>query len=318
MSSNLFHQVKRGLRLAVVIACLAVVSPCHAQDLDSLYAQSMLHNGMEAPDFMVDSTSNTRLKDLQGRYVVLHFWASWCPDCRKDMPEMVSIENDFESDSLVFIHVSYDTDREKWWNYVGESGMQGLQFCEMKKMKESLTAQAVGIKWIPAMYVLNTEGKVLLATVQIEKLRQRLSHLDYSRVRIPRSRRACEPTFPGGDNAMMAYLARHISYPRTASNYGLEGQTVVKFLVNTDGSISDVRVVQNRITVEDRKPFQRLAGDEKRRTREKVLELFADEAIRVVSSMPRWKPGVRNGIPMKVEYELPINFRIDYGGNVTG
>ena len=178
MSSYLFHQVKRGLRLAAVIACLAVVSPCHAQDLVSLYAQSMLHNGMEAPDFMVDSTSNTRLKDLQGRYVVLHFWASWCPDCRKDMPEMVSIENDFESDILVFVHVSYDTDREKWWNYVGESGMQGLQFCEMKKMKESLTAQAFGIKWIPAMYVLNTEGKVLLATVQIEKLCQRLSHLD--------------------------------------------------------------------------------------------------------------------------------------------
>ena len=84
----------------------------------------------------------------------------------------------------------YDTDREKWWNYVTESGMQGLQFCEMKKMKESLTAQAFGIKWIPSMIVLNTEGKVLLATVQIEKLGERLKHLDYSRVKIPRSRRA--------------------------------------------------------------------------------------------------------------------------------
>ena len=231
---------------------------------------------------------------------------------------MVKLEEENDNDSLVFIHISYDTDREKWWNYVTESGMQGLQFCEMKKMKESLTAQAFGVQWIPSMYVLNTEGKVILATVQIEKLRQRLQHLDYSRVRIPRSRRASEPTFPGGDNAMMAYLARNIRYPRTASNYGLEGQTVVKFLVNTDGRISDVRVTQNRITVEDRKPFQRLAGDEKKRTREKVLELFAEEAIRVVSQMPKWKAGVRNGIPMKVEYELPINFKINYGGNVTG
>ena len=242
-----------------------------AQDLDSLYTQSMLRNGMEAPDFMVDSTSNTRLKDLKGRYVVLHFWASWFPDCRKDMPEMVNIENANDNDSLVFIHISYDTDREKWWNYVVESGMQGLQFCEMKKMKESLTAQAFGIQWIPSMYVLNTEGKVILATVQIEKLRQRLQHLDYSRVRIPRSRRACEPTFPGGDNTMMQYLGRNIRYPRTASNYGLEGQTVVKFLVDTDGSIKDVVVIENRITVDDRKPFQRLAGDEKKRTRERVL-----------------------------------------------
>lgn len=303
--------------LLAVLCCSAFLG-LMAQDLDSLYTQSMLRNGMEAPDLLVDSTSNTRLKDLRGRYVVLHFWASWCPDCRKDMPEMVSIENDYDTDSLVFIHISYDTDREKWWNYVVESGMQGLQICEMKKMKESLSAQAFGIQWIPSVYVLNTEGKVILATVQVEKLRQRLQHLDYSRVRIPRSRRACEPTFPGGDNVMMQYLARNIRYPRTASNYGLEGQTVVKFLVETDGSVSNVRVAQNRITVEDRKPFQRLAGDEKKRTRERVLQLFAEEAVRVVSGMPKWKPGVRNGIPVKVEYELPINFRIDYGGNVTG
>lgn len=300
--------------------CLFVFFPLFAvgQDLDSLYAQSMLRDGMEAPDFMVDSMSNTRLKDLRGRYVVLHFWASWCPDCRKDMPEMVDIEREHENDSLVFIHISYDTDREKWWNYVTESGMEGLQFCEMKKMKESLTAQAFGVQWIPSMYVLNTEGKVILATVQIEKLRRRLQHLDYSRVRIPRTRRACEPTFPGGDNVMMQYLARNIHYPRTASNYGLEGQTVVRFLVESDGSISEVSVVQNCITVEDRKPFQRLAGDEKKRTRERVLEMFAEEAVRVVSGMPKWKPGVRNGVPIKVWYELPINFRIDYGGNVTG
>ena len=303
--------------VGILLGCWAAM-PTMAQDLDSLYAQEMLKGGMEAPDFMVDSTSNTRLNDLRGRYVVLHFWASWCPDCRKDMPEMVKLEEENANDSLVFIHISYDTDREKWWNYVTESGMQGLQFCEMKQMKESLTAQAFGIKWIPSMIVLNTEGKVLLATVQIEKLGERLKHLDYSRVKIPRSRRACEPTFPGGDNAMMVYLGRHINYPRTASNYGLEGQTIVKFVVNTDGTISDVRVTENRITVEDRKPFQRLAGDEKRRTREKVLELFAEEAIRVVSGMPKWKPGVRNGIPMKVEYELPINFKIDYHGNVAG
>ena len=167
--------------VGILLGCWAVM-PTMAQDLDSLYAQEMLKGGMEAPDFMVDSTSNTRLNDLRGRYVVLHFWASWCPDCRKDMPEMVKLEEENANDSLVFIHISYDTDREKWWNYVTESGMQGLQFCEMKKMKESLTAQAFGIKWIPSMIVLNTEGKVLLATVQIEKLGERLKHLDYSRV----------------------------------------------------------------------------------------------------------------------------------------
>ena len=289
-----------------------------AQDLDSLYTQSMLKNGMVAPDFVIDSATNARLEDLRGRFVVLHFWASWCPDCRRDTPELKRLQEEFASDSLVFIHISFDTDRERWMKYYMDNDIEGLHFCEMTKMKDSRIAQAYGIKWIPSIYVLNTEGKVILATVEIEKLRKRLGLLDYSRVYIPRGRRATDPMFPGGDEVMMRYLAQHIDYPRTASNYGLQGQTVVKFLVETDGTISNVRVVANRITVENRLVFQRLAGDEKRRIREQVLEQFAEEAVRVVSGMPKWKPCIRHGIPMKVEYELPINFKIDYGIHEMG
>ena len=179
-------------------------------------------------------------------------------------------------------------------------------------MKESKTANAYGIKWIPSMYVLNTEGKVILRTVMIEKLRKQLSHLDLSRVSISRSKRASSPSFPGGENAMKVFLAQNVEYPRKASNYGLEGQTVFRFLVNTDGSISNVRVVSNKITVEDKLPFQKLAGDEKRKLREEVLSLFAEEGKRVISKMPRWKPGVRYGMPVKAEYEMPLNFKIQY------
>lgn len=304
--------------LLMAYALLAGTLTGLAQDLDSLYAQSMLKNGMVAPDFVIDSATNARLEDLRGRFVVLHFWASWCPDCRRDTPELKRLQEEFASDSLVFIHISFDTDRERWMKYYMDNDIEGLHFCEMTKMKDSRIAQAYGIKWIPSIYVLNTEGKVILATVEIEKLRKRLGLLDYSRVYIPRGRRATDPMFPGGDEVMMQYLARHINYPRTASNYGLQGQTVVKFLVETDGTISNVRVVANRITVDNRLVFQRLAGDEKRRIREQVLEQFAEEAIRVVSGMPKWKPCIRHGIPMKVEYELPINFKIDYGIHEMG
>ncbi|MBQ4485129.1 MAG: redoxin domain-containing protein [Prevotella sp.] len=304
--------------LLMTYALLAGTLTGLAQDLDSLYAQSMLKNGMVAPDFVIDSATNARLEDLRGRFVVLHFWASWCPDCRRDTPELKRLQEEFASDSLVFIHISFDTDRERWMKYYMDNDIEGLHFCEMTKMKDSRIAQAYGIKWIPSIYVLNTEGKVILATVEIEKLRKRLGLLDYSRVYIPRGRRATDPMFPGGDEVMMRYLAQHIDYPRTASNYGLQGQTVVKFLVETDGTISNVRVVANRITVDNRLVFQRLAGDEKRRIREQVLEQFAEEALRVVSGMPKWKPCIRHGIPMKVEYELPINFKIDYGIHEMG
>ena len=304
--------------LLMAYALLAGMLTGLAQDLDSIYTQSMLKNGMVAPDFVIDSATNARLEDLRGRFVVLHFWASWCPDCRRDTPELKRLQEEFASDSLVFIHISFDTERERWMKYYMDNDIEGLHFCEMTKMKDSRIAQAYGIKWIPSIYVLNTEGKVILATVEIEKLRKRLGLLDYSRVYIPRGRRATDPMFPGGDEVMMRYLAQHIDYPRTASNYGLQGQTVVKFLVETDGTISNVRVVANRITVDNRLVFQRLAGDEKRRIREQVLEQFAEEAIRVVSGMPKWKPCIRHGIPMKVEYELPINFKIDYGIHEMG
>ena len=227
--------------LLMAYALLAGTLTGLAQDLDSLYAQSMLKNGMVAPDFVIDSATNARLEDLRGRFVVLHFWASWCPDCRRDTPELKRLQEEFASDSLVFIHISFDTDRERWMKYYMDNDIEGLHFCEMTKMKDSRIAQAYGIKWIPSIYVLNTEGKVILATVEIEKLRKRLGLLDYSRVYIPRGRRATDPMFPGGDEVMMRYLAQHIDYPRTASNYGLQGQTVVKFLVETDGTISNVR-----------------------------------------------------------------------------
>ena len=61
-----------------------------AQDADSLYAKGLLQPGTEAPDFTLPSPDGSRhsLSSLRGSYVVLDFWASWCPDCRKDIPEM--------------------------------------------------------------------------------------------------------------------------------------------------------------------------------------------------------------------------------------
>lgn len=299
-------------RLLLLVVLISTFFGAYAEDLDSLYTQEMLKYGVEAPDFKIDSVSNTSLKSMRGRYVVLHFWASWCPDCRKDIPEINRLHDEFASDSVIFIHVSFDTDAEKWLKYIGDNGIGGLQLCEFVKMQESKIANAYGVKWIPSMYVLNTEGKVILRTVMIEKLRNQLSHLDMSKVYISRSKRAASPSFPGGDNALRAYLAANVEYPRKASNYGLEGQTVFRFTINADGSISNVKVVKNTITVEDKLPFQKLAGDEKRKLREEVLKLFAEEGKRIIGKMPKWKPGVRYGMPVKAEYEMPLNFKIQY------
>lgn len=300
--------------LLILLAAIPFLS-LQAEDPDSLYAKDMLPIGALAPEMVIDSASNITLESLRGRYVVLHFWASWCPDCRRDMAELNELSYVYNSDSIVFVHISYDTNKEAWLKYIEDNQMLGLQISELKKMRECKTYDLFKIHWIPAYYVLNTEGRVIERTVDVKKLARRMTLLDLSRVLIPKSKMSKAPEYKGGETMLRYYLAKSIKYPRIASNYGLEGQTVVKFMVETDGTITNTRVIDNKITVEDKLPFQKLRNDMRNRTRQEALDAFAEEALRVINSMPKWSPGKRYGMPIKAEYELPINFRLKYNSD---
>lgn len=302
-------------RLLLILFAVIPFLGLQAEDPDSLYAKDMLSIGTQAPEMVIDSASNITLESLRGRYVVLHFWASWCPDCRRDMAELNELSYVYSSDSIVFIHVSYDTNKEVWLKYIEDNRMLGLQISELKKMRECKTYDLFKINWIPAYYVLNTEGRIIERTVDVKKLARRMTLLDLSRVHIPKSKMSKAPEYKGGETMLRYYLAKSIKYPRIASNYGLEGQTVVKFMVEADGSITNARVIDNRITVEDKLPFQKLRGDSKMRTRQEALDAFSEEALRVINDMPQWNPGKRYGMPIKVEYELPINFKMKYNSD---
>lgn len=302
-------------RLLLILFAVIPFLGLQAEDPDSLYAKDMLSIGTQAPEMVIDSASNITLESLRGRYVVLHFWASWCPDCRRDMAELNELSYVYSSDSIVFIHVSYDTNKEVWLKYIEDNRMLGLQLSELKKMRECKTYDLFKIHWIPAYYVLNTEGRIIERTVDVKKLARRMTLLDLSRVHIPKSKMSKAPEYKGGETMLRYYLAKSIKYPRIASNYGLEGQTVVKFMVEADGSITNARVIDNRITVEDKLPFQKLRGDSKMRTRQEALDAFSEEALRVINDMPQWNPGKRYGMPIKVEYELPINFKLKYNSD---
>ncbi len=299
-------------KLLLILWAIIPFLSLQAEDPDSLYAKDMLPIGAMAPEMVIDSASNVTLESLRGRYVVLHFWASWCPDCRRDMAEVNDLSYVYNSDSIVFIHVSYDTNKEAWQKYIEDNKMFGLQLSEMKKMRECATYKLFKINWIPAYYVINTEGRIIERTVDVKKLARRMTLLDRSRIHIPRSKMSKNPEYKGGETMLRYYLAKSIKYPRVASNYGLEGQTTVKFMVEADGKITNARVIDNKITVEDKLPFQKLRGDTKQRTRQEALDAFAEEALRVINEMPNWNPGKRYGMPIKVEYELPINFKMKY------
>lgn len=94
------------------------------------------------------------------------------------------------------------------------------------------------------------------------------------------------PSFPGGLAALMAYLQKSIKYPEIAEENGIQGRVVCTFVVEPDGSISDVQVV-------------------------KPVDPYLDmEAVRVVRAMPKWTPGKHNGVAVRVKYTLPLTFRL--------
>ncbi|MNU14489.1 Gram-negative bacterial tonB protein [compost metagenome] len=94
------------------------------------------------------------------------------------------------------------------------------------------------------------------------------------------------PEFPGGQAAMMTYLSNHIIYPAEAAKNGISGNVILKFVVTEKGDIEDVQVVR------------------------KVNPLLDKEAIRVVKSMPKWKPGKQNGRTVRTFYNLPVKFML--------
>ena len=94
------------------------------------------------------------------------------------------------------------------------------------------------------------------------------------------------PSFPGGPSALMQYLNSNIKYPVVAEENGVQGRVVCTFVVEKDGSITDVRVVKS------------------------VDPSLDKEAARVVKAMPKWIPGKQNGSAVRVKYTVPVTFRL--------
>lgn len=95
------------------------------------------------------------------------------------------------------------------------------------------------------------------------------------------------PEFPDGAGALMQFIATNVRYPEAAIKAGVQGRVIVSFIVDAEGRISNTKVVK------------------------KVNDDLDAEAIRVIGSMPKWKPGMQNGKAVRVRYVLPITFRLN-------
>ena len=94
------------------------------------------------------------------------------------------------------------------------------------------------------------------------------------------------PAFPGGEQKLMEYVAKNIKYPQIARETGIQGRVFVGFVVEPDGSISNVKLLRG------------IGGG------------CDEEAMRVIKSLPKWKPGKQRGKAVRVSYQIPVFFKL--------
>jgi len=98
-----------------------------------------------------------------------------------------------------------------------------------------------------------------------------------------------QPSFPGGDEARIAFMVQNIQYPEQAKKNGIQGKVFITFVVEADGSITNVKVLRG------------IGGG------------CDEEAVRVIKLMPKWNPGTEKGQPVRVQFNLPIKFTLQAG-----
>ena len=94
------------------------------------------------------------------------------------------------------------------------------------------------------------------------------------------------PAFPGGEVKLMEHIAKNIKYPQIARESGIQGRVFVGFVVEPDGSISNVKLLRG------------IGGG------------CDEEAMRVIKGLPKWKPGKQRGKAVRVSYQIPVNFKL--------
>lgn len=166
--------------LATVVVLLTILSTVSAQwDFDQKYATELVKAGSLAPDFKMKTSKGKTLslKQYRGKYVVLDFWASWCPDCRKDIPNVVRMYTKFHPQGVEFIGISMDTDAEAWKKAIAKYGLAYPQVSELVKFHDTKIAALYGVKWIPSMVLIDPNGKIVLSTVLSYKMERTLTEL---------------------------------------------------------------------------------------------------------------------------------------------
>ena len=108
------------------------------------------------------------------------------------------------------------------------------------------------------------------------------------------------PKFPGGDQALMEFIENNLHCPKKMLRIGANGRVIVSFVVEKDGSITEPKVVKTTLKDKSGKPYENT----------RIIKKCEEEALRIMKMMPRWIPGTRNGVRIRMKYHIPFRFNM--------
>lgn len=149
----------------------------YLRQIDALAAKlKCLQTGAVAPDFTLPDADGrpVALSSLRGRYVLVDFWASWCPDCRKENPTVVAAYRRFKDKNFTVLGVSLDKSREKWLEAIEKDHLTWTHVCDFS-FWDGEVVDLYAVRWIPKNFLLDPDGVILASGLEGQALLDKLA-----------------------------------------------------------------------------------------------------------------------------------------------
>lgn len=151
----------------------------YIQQIESMISRmEKVQVGSIAPDFTLPDVDGNpvSLSSFRGKYLLVDFWAAWCPDCRKENPNIVSAWEKYKDKNFAVLGVSLDRIREQWLAAIEKDKLSWTQVSDLK-FWDSEAAVLYCIRWIPMSFLINPEGKIVAIGLEGEELHNKLEEL---------------------------------------------------------------------------------------------------------------------------------------------